>query len=96
MRFEDTPSAIKACLSGQAQAFAENSAIAQKVNQDNPNAHMELKFLIRQSPAHVMVAQSQQNLLNWINTFLFSERMSGELAKLQAKWFGKAQKLPLM
>lgn len=96
MRFEDTPAAIKACLSGQAQAFAENSAIAQKVNQDNPNAHIDLKFLIRQSPAHIAVAQGQQNLLNWINTFLFSERMDGKLAQLQTRWFGKAQKLPLM
>ena len=96
MRFEDTPSAIKAYLSGQAQSFAENSAIAKKVNEDNPNSHTELKFLIRQSPAHVMVAQGQQNLLNWINTFLFSQRMSGELSGLQAKWFGKAQTLPLM
>jgi polar amino acid transport system substrate-binding protein len=96
MRFEDTPGAIKAFLSGQAAAFAENSAISQKVEQDNPNAKLELKFLIRQSPAHIMVAQGDQNLLNWINTFLFSERMSGDLSKLQAKWFGKAQELPLM
>lgn len=96
MRFEDTPSAIKAYLSGQTQLFAENSAIAQKVNQDNPNTPTDLKFLIRQSPAHVMTAQGQQNLLNWVNTFLFSKRMDGTLAALQEKWFGKAQNLPLM
>ncbi len=96
MRFEDTPAAIKAFLSGQAAAFAENSAISQKVNQDNPNAKVDLKFRIRQSPAHIMVAQGDQNLLNWINTFLFTNRVSGELSRLQTQWFGKAQELPLM
>ncbi len=96
MRFEDTPAAIKAFLSGQAAAFAENSAISKKVNDDNPSANVGLKFLIRQSPAHIMVGQGDQNLLNWINTFLFTKRMSGELSQLQTTWFGSAQDLPLM
>ena len=96
MRFEDTPSAIKAYLSGQAQSFAENSAISKKVSDDNPGKKTELKYLIRQSPAHIMVAQGEQNLLNWINTFLFANRMSGNLSELQKKWFGQAQNLPTL
>lgn len=96
MRFEDTPAAIKAYLSGQAESFAENSAISKSVNDDHPDNKTELKFLIRQSPAHILVAQGDQNLLNWINTFLFTQRMSGEISLLQEKWFGNAQQLPLM
>ena len=36
VRFEDTPSAVAAYLAGQSESFAENSAIALKVADDNP------------------------------------------------------------
>ena len=96
VRFEDTPSAIAAYLSGQAEAFAENSAIALKVAEDNAGKEVELKFLIRQSPAHVGVSQGEQNLLNWVNTFLFTNRLNGKLSELQLKHFKEAQNLPHM
>jgi polar amino acid transport system substrate-binding protein len=96
VRFEDTPSAIAAYLAGQAEAFSENSAIALKVAQDNPDKAPQLKFLISQSPAHVAVAQGQQNLLNWINTFMFYNRLNGKLGALQQKWFKEVQVLPQM
>ncbi|GGG42136.1 transporter substrate-binding domain-containing protein [Chelatococcus composti] len=96
VRFEDAPAAVAAYLAGQAQAFAENSAIAIKVSEDNPGKEVELKFLIRQSPAHIAVRQGEQNLLNWINTTLFYNRMNGKLAELQKRWFKEAQELPHM
>ncbi|WP_225769032.1 transporter substrate-binding domain-containing protein [Inquilinus sp. Marseille-Q2685] len=95
-RFEDAPSAVAAYLSGQAEMFAENSAIARTVSQQNPGKEVELKFLIRQSPAHVVIPHGQPDLLNWINTFLYYNRLNGKLAKLQTTWFGAAQQLPLM
>ncbi len=96
VRFEDAPSAVAAYLSGQAEMFAENSAIARTVSQQNPGKEVELKFLIRQSPAHVVIQHGQPDLLNWINTFLYYNRLNGKLAKLQTTWFGEAQQLPLM
>ncbi|CAB3905186.1 transporter substrate-binding domain-containing protein [Achromobacter aegrifaciens] len=96
VRFEDTPSAVAAYLAGQSESFAENSAIALKVAEDNAAKAPELKFLIRQSPAHAAVQQGQQNLLNWINTFLFTNRLNGKLPALQQKWFKEAQTLPQM
>lgn len=96
VRFEDTPSAVAAYLAGQSESFAENSAIALKVAEDNPSKAPQLKFLIRQSPAHAAVQQGQQNLLNWINTFLFTNRLNGKLPALQEKWFKEAQTLPQM
>jgi polar amino acid transport system substrate-binding protein len=96
VRFEDTPSAIAAYLAGQVETFAENSAIAIKVAEDNPSREVELKFLIRQSPAHVAVRQGEQNLLNWVNTFLFFNGLNGKLAAIQMRWFKEAQTLPRM
>ena len=60
VRFEDTPSAVAAYLAGQSESFAENSAIALKVADDNPAKAPQLKFLIRQSPAHAAVQQGSR------------------------------------
>ncbi len=96
VRFEDTPSAITAFLSGQVDYFAENSSIAMNVRADNPDKNVGQAFLIRQSPAHIVVRQGDQNLLNWVNTFLFYNRLSGKLAELQKTWFKEVQELPQM
>ncbi|WP_029009619.1 transporter substrate-binding domain-containing protein [Azospirillum halopraeferens] len=96
VRFEDTPGAIAAYLAGQVETFAENSAIALKVAEDNPGKAVDLKFLIRQSPAHVVVRHNEQNLLNWINTFLFYNGLNGKLGTLQMTWFKEKQTLPRM
>jgi polar amino acid transport system substrate-binding protein len=96
VRFEDTPAAIAAYLAGQAESFAENSAIALKVGEQNPGKDVELKFLIRQSPAHIGVRQGEQNLLNWLNTDLFANKLSGKLGQLQLRWFKEEQALPTL
>ena len=96
IRFEDTPAAIAAYLAGQADTFAENSAIAIKVMDQNPTKEVEMKFIIRQSPAHVGVRQGEQNLLNWINTDLFANKLNGKLGQLQLKWFKEEQTLPTL
>ncbi|PRD45661.1 ABC transporter substrate-binding protein [Phyllobacterium phragmitis] len=96
VRFEDTPSAIAAYLAGQVEFFAENSAIAVKVAQENPGKGIEIAYLIRQSPAHAAVRPGEQNFLNWINTFLFYHRLNGDLGRLQKRFFNEEQNLPHM
>lgn len=96
IRFEDTPAAIAAYLAGQADSFAENSAIALKVVEQNPTKEVEMKFVIRQSPAHIGVRQGEQNLLNWINTDLFANKLNGKLGQLQLRWFKEEQALPTL
>lgn len=94
VRFEDAPSAVAAFKAGQTEMFAENSAIA--LNASGPDGSVALKFPIRQSPAHAAVAQGEQNLLNWIDTDLFYNRLNGKLEGLQKKWFKEAVPLPNM
>lgn len=96
VRFEDTPAAIAAYLAGQADTFAENSAIALKVMDQNPTKEVQMKFVIRQSPAHIGVRQGEQNLLNWINTDIFANKLNGKLGQLQLKWFKEEQSLPTL
>lgn len=90
-RFEDVPSTLAAYLTGQAEMFAENSAIVVNARKDHPDADIELKFAIRQSPAHIGVPMGEHNLLQWVNTFVFANRLNGRLPDLQKKWFQEEQ-----
>ena len=93
VRFEDAASALAAFGAGQTEYFAENSVIAKNAE---GAAGLELKFRIRQSPAHAAVNQGEHNLLQWLNTDLFFNRMNGKLDVLQVEYFGEASPLPSM
>ncbi|PWL18525.1 ABC transporter substrate-binding protein [Falsochrobactrum shanghaiense] len=87
-RFDDVPGAMAAYVAGQADMFAENSAIISNLRKDRPEIQVAPVFEIRQSPAHVGVTMGEHNLLQWVNTFIFANVMNGKLPALQEKWFG--------
>ena len=60
VRFEEHALGGRRLSGGPGQSFAENSAIALKVADDNPAKAPQLKFLIRQSPAHAAVQQASR------------------------------------
>lgn len=86
-RFEDVPGAMSAYIAGQADMFAENSAVVANLRRERPEIVIEPVFEIRQSPAHVGVPMGEHNLLQWVNTFIFSNVVNGKLPELQKKWF---------
>ena len=57
--------------------------------------NIELKFVIRLSPAHMAVRQGEPDLLRWLDTFIFFHKLNGNVGKLHEKWFNeKMQALP--
>jgi polar amino acid transport system substrate-binding protein len=44
--------------------------------------------VLARGPAHIGVRMGEQNLCNWINVFLYSAVMSGDLDKLTMKYLG--------
>ncbi|MBV2143546.1 transporter substrate-binding domain-containing protein [Falsochrobactrum sp. TDYN1] len=94
-RFDDVPGAMAAYLAGQADMFAENSAIISNLRTDRPEIEIAPVFEIRQSPAHIGVTMGEHNLLQWVNTFVFTNVINGKLPALQEKWFAtKRGQLP--
>ncbi len=87
-RYEDVPAAMSAYIAGQADLFSENSAVIANLLKDRPGIEMAPVVIMRQSPAHIGVPMGEHNLLQWVNTFVFSNVMNGELPALQKKWFG--------
>ena len=76
-----------------AEVTSSNSIIAKNAE---GAANLELKFRIRQSPAHIAVSQGEHNLLQWLNTDLFYNRLNGKLDALQVEFFGEASAVPNM
>lgn len=89
MRTEDDATAAAAYLSGQAQIFATNSIVAIDLAKKNPNKEFDLKFNIRNSPAHMGVKMGEHNLARWLDTFIFFNTQNTELDQLHQKWLGR-------
>lgn len=89
MRMENDSAAAAAYLSGQAQLFACSSFVAVELAKKNPNKEFDLKFVIRPSPGHMGVKMGEANMLQWLNSFIFFNKINGELDKLHMKWLGR-------
>jgi polar amino acid transport system substrate-binding protein len=89
MRMENDAAAAAAYLSGQAQLFACSSFVAVELAKKNPNKEFDLKFVIRPSPGHMGVKMGEANMLQWLNSFIFFNKVNGELNKLHVKWLGR-------
>ena len=90
MRTEDDATAAAAYLSGQAQLFSTNSIVAIDLAKKNPGKEFDLKFNIRNSPAHMGVKMGEHNLARWLDSFIFFNVMNTELDKLHIKWLGRS------
>ena len=86
LRFDDDATAAAAYLAGQADLLATANAVAQALRKRNPGRALEPKFLIRFSPCHIGLRQDNPNLLRWLDTFVFYERINGTLDKLSQRW----------
>lgn len=88
MRTEDDATAATAYLSGQAELIATNSLVVQELLKQNAGKEFDRKFMLARGPAHMGVRMGEQNLANWLNVFLYTAVMSGELDKMTQKYLG--------
>jgi polar amino acid transport system substrate-binding protein len=89
VRFEDDTTSNTAFLSGQTDLWATLNTIAQVIAKQNPAKEIELKFKLRNSPAHMAMRQGDYGLLQWLNTYVFLIRNNGELQRLHRAWLGE-------
>ncbi|MGH7318929.1 MAG: transporter substrate-binding domain-containing protein [Candidatus Rokuibacteriota bacterium] len=95
VRFEDDATSAAAFLSGQTDLIATANIVALDLMKKNPAKNIELKFVIRLSPAHIAIRQGEPDLLRWLDTFIFFHKLNGNINKLHEKWFNeKMQDLP--
>jgi polar amino acid transport system substrate-binding protein len=89
MRLENDGIAAAAYLAGQADLFACSSFVAVELAKKNTGKEFDLKFVIRPSPGHMAVRPGEFALLQLANSFIFFNKVNGELDKLHQKWLGR-------
>lgn len=93
MRLENDATTAAAYLSGQADLFASSSVVVMELVKKNAGKEFDLKFVIRPSPGHMGVRPGETALLQWINSFIFFNKVNGELDKLHQKWLGRGMEM---
>lgn len=56
---------------------------------NNPPKKIEVKFIIRESPASIGVRRGEVQLLYRVNVFVLHKKLNGDLDKLSRKWLGE-------
>lgn len=62
--------------------------------EQNPERHLESKFVFRVSPYSIGVRQGDGDFLQSVNTALYTHRLNGDLAALPSKWLGGEMPAP--
>ncbi len=95
LRFESSTDAIQAVVSGQSQFIAMGSSVLGPVAKQHPEAHLEYKLLLKNSPNYIAVRKGDTALLAKLDTILAGARKDGTLNNLSHKWLGEGiDKLP--
>jgi polar amino acid transport system substrate-binding protein len=88
LRFDGESPAAQAMLSGQADAWANNTVMIGAIAKANPSLQLEKKITLRRQSNAIAVRLDAFELHQWINTFIYQIKLSGELDGLNRKWIG--------
>jgi polar amino acid transport system substrate-binding protein len=87
LRFDDTPSMYQALISGQIDVVTDTLNNAAQMMKSNADIKLEKKFAMFSQINGIAIRRDNQNLLNWLNSFVGFAKASGELGVMYEKWF---------
>ena len=88
LRFDDNEKTLAAFSAGGAELVATGNVVAAALMKKAPDRKIEAKFILQDSPASIGVRRDEPGLLHWINVFVFSKKLNGELDQISRKWLG--------
>lgn len=88
-RFPDNEATIAAFVAGTTELIATGNVVASALAKRHPERKIERKFVIRESPVSIGLVHGETELRNWVNVFVFYEKVNGDLDRLSRKWFGE-------
>jgi polar amino acid transport system substrate-binding protein len=89
MRFDDTPSMYQALISGQIDVVTDTLYNAAQMMKTSPQLRLEKKFEMFKQINGIAIRRDNQNLLNWLNSFVGYAKASGELGLMYETHFGQ-------
>jgi len=91
MRFDDEATGLQAMISGQIDVVGTGLLVNRTLNRNDPGKNYEVKIVLRELHFGIGVRRGQTELLQWINTFIYTIKNNGELEVISRKW----RELPL-
>jgi len=91
MRFDDEATALQALISGQIDVVGTGLLVNRTLNRNDPGKNYEVKIVLRPLHFGIGVRRGQIDLLQWLNTFVYTIKNNGELDAISRKW----RQLPL-
>lgn len=85
MRFDDDASAQQAVMTGQADLLGGGMLVPATLNRMNPGRDYESKIVLNELFMSMAVRKGNADLLQYLNTFIFLVKQSGELDELTNK-----------
>jgi polar amino acid transport system substrate-binding protein len=86
LRFDDYPSTTSAMLSGQADLMGGGDYGDIYLRKNNKGEAFDMKFVLRCFHFGVGMRRGQIDLLQWMNTFIYTVKNDGTLEALSQKW----------
>jgi polar amino acid transport system substrate-binding protein len=97
VRFDDDAALFQAMISGQVDAIAHSNLAYKVLNEKAPDKQFENKYTLLTNYFGIMIPRGQTDLLQWLNTMLFTAQADGSLAAIYDKWVGgKMPPLPAL
>jgi polar amino acid transport system substrate-binding protein len=91
MRFDDEATALQALISGQIDVVGTGLLVNRTLNRNDPGKNYEVKIVLRPLHFGIGIRRGQIDLLQWLNTFVYTIKNNGELDAISKKW----RQLPL-
>ncbi len=95
LRFDDGPSVAQAMLSGQIDAMGGGDYGEIYLRKGAKGEEFEQKFPLRAAHFGIGIRRGNPDLLQWLNTFVYQIKNSGELDALSRKYRNNAPMIPL-
>ena len=92
MRFDDEATSIQALVSGQVDALGSSTTALIVLNRGKAEKEYESKITLVQNHFGIGMRRGQEDLRQWLNTFLYAIKTNGELNAISQKWTGDDQK----
>ena len=91
MRFDDEATGLQAMISGQIDLVGTGLLVNRTLNRNDPGKDYQVKIVLRELHFGIGVRRGQTELLQWLNTFIYTIKNNGELEAISRKW----RELPL-
>lgn len=95
LRFDDGPSTVQAMLSGQIDAMGGGDYGEIYLRKGSKGEEYEQKFPLRAAHFGIGIRRGNPELLQWLNTFVYAIKNTGELDAISKKWRNGAPMIPL-